>query len=189
MKKKKKILLTLWTVVYTQNFNVVLNLSCEILKPCWISHSPFLCMLYGFCLSRIISSLKLMQIALTYADCWEIFRFLLMSCRLKPSNIKPTRRTLRSVCLSVHQKVHILYWLCLIIMGYIFFNLCLFLQVEVTKYEALEALTGEVKLKQLLWDSLEEWENLENSWLQVILRGPFKGVILYFWSILNLKST
>ncbi len=43
-----------------------------------------------------------------------------------------------------------------------------FFQVEVTKYEALEELTAEVKLKQLLWDSLEEWENLENSWLQVI---------------------
>lgn len=40
--------------------------------------------------------------------------------------------------------------------------------MEVTKYEALEELTAEVKLKQLLWDSLEEWENLENSWLQVI---------------------
>uniref|UniRef100_A0A8C2GSU6 Dynein, axonemal, heavy chain 6 n=1 Tax=Cyprinus carpio TaxID=7962 RepID=A0A8C2GSU6_CYPCA len=39
-------------------------------------------------------------------------------------------------------------------------------KVEVTKYEALEELTAEVKLKQLLWDSLEEWENLENSWLQ-----------------------
>ncbi|KAK2908777.1 hypothetical protein Q8A67_004614 [Cirrhinus molitorella] len=39
-------------------------------------------------------------------------------------------------------------------------------KVEVTKYETLEELTAEVKLKQLLWDSLEEWENLENSWLQ-----------------------
>jgi len=45
--------------------------------------------------------------------------------------------------------------------------------VEVTKYDTLEELTAEVKLKQLLWDSLEEWENLENSWLQVILRGSF----------------
>ncbi|RXN25582.1 dynein heavy chain axonemal [Labeo rohita] len=39
-------------------------------------------------------------------------------------------------------------------------------KVEVTKYDTLEELTAEVKLKQLLWDSLEEWENLENSWLQ-----------------------
>ncbi|TRY65354.1 hypothetical protein DNTS_005929 [Danionella cerebrum] len=39
-------------------------------------------------------------------------------------------------------------------------------KVEVTKYEALEELTAKVKLKQLLWDSLEEWENLESSWLQ-----------------------
>lgn len=65
-------------------------------------------------------------------------------------------------------------------MVYIFFNLYLFVQVEVTKYDTLEGLTAEVKLKQLLWDSLEEWENLENSWLQVILRGPSKGVFSYF---------
>nr|XP_055061459.1 dynein axonemal heavy chain 6 isoform X1 [Misgurnus anguillicaudatus] len=39
-------------------------------------------------------------------------------------------------------------------------------KVEVTKYEALEELSAEVKLKQLLWDSLEEWDNLENSWEQ-----------------------
>ncbi|XP_056619544.1 dynein axonemal heavy chain 6 [Triplophysa dalaica] len=39
-------------------------------------------------------------------------------------------------------------------------------KVEVTKYEALEELSAEVKLKQLLWDSLEEWESLENSWKQ-----------------------
>ncbi|XP_051560675.1 dynein axonemal heavy chain 6 [Myxocyprinus asiaticus] len=39
-------------------------------------------------------------------------------------------------------------------------------KVEVTKYEALEQLSAEVKLKQLLWESLEEWENLENSWMQ-----------------------
>lgn len=58
------------------------------------------------------------------------------------------------------------------------------MQVEVTKYNALEGLTAEVKLKQLLWDSLEEWENLENSWLQVILRGSFFTfeIIDFHWS-------
>lgn len=45
--------------------------------------------------------------------------------------------------------------------------MCVFVQVEVTKYEALEELSTEVKLKQLLWDSLEEWESLEDSWKQV----------------------
>ncbi|XP_030643583.1 dynein heavy chain 6, axonemal [Chanos chanos] len=39
-------------------------------------------------------------------------------------------------------------------------------KVEVTKYEALEELSAEVKLKQLLWDSLEEWESLQASWMQ-----------------------
>ncbi len=61
-----------------------------------------------------------------------------------------------SPCLAGHHKL------------YIFLAFVCFFQVEVTKYEALEELTAEVKLKQLLWDSLEEWENLENSWLQVI---------------------
>lgn len=46
-------------------------------------------------------------------------------------------------------------------------DLCVVVQVEVTKYEALEELSAEVKLKHLLWDSLEEWESLENSWNQV----------------------
>lgn len=41
------------------------------------------------------------------------------------------------------------------------------LQVEVTKFEALEELSAEVKLKQLLWDALEEWEALESAWQEV----------------------
>ncbi|KAK3507623.1 hypothetical protein QTP70_031174 [Hemibagrus guttatus] len=39
-------------------------------------------------------------------------------------------------------------------------------KVEVTKYDSLEELSAEVKLKHLLWDSLEEWEKLQNSWIQ-----------------------
>ncbi|XP_041935143.1 dynein heavy chain 6, axonemal [Alosa sapidissima] len=39
-------------------------------------------------------------------------------------------------------------------------------KVEVTKFEALEELSAEVKLKQLLWDALEEWEALESAWLE-----------------------
>ncbi|XP_018593809.2 dynein heavy chain 6, axonemal [Scleropages formosus] len=38
-------------------------------------------------------------------------------------------------------------------------------KVEVTKYEALEELSAEVKLKQLLWDSLEEWDSHQGSWM------------------------
>ncbi|KAL1023853.1 hypothetical protein UPYG_G00047240 [Umbra pygmaea] len=37
-------------------------------------------------------------------------------------------------------------------------------KVEVTKFEALEELSMEVKLKQLLWDSLENWEALLAHW-------------------------
>ncbi|KAL4640265.1 dynein heavy chain 6, axonemal [Arapaima gigas] len=39
-------------------------------------------------------------------------------------------------------------------------------KVEVTKYEALEELSAEVKLKQLLWDSLEEWDLLQAAWMK-----------------------
>jgi dynein heavy chain len=37
-------------------------------------------------------------------------------------------------------------------------------KVEVTKFDELEEVIGEIKLKQLLWNSLEEWENLFNEW-------------------------
>lgn len=36
-----------------------------------------------------------------------------------------------------------------------------------TKYDSLEELSADVKLKHLLWDSLEEWEKWQNSWMQV----------------------
>ncbi|XP_072525800.1 dynein axonemal heavy chain 6 [Salminus brasiliensis] len=39
-------------------------------------------------------------------------------------------------------------------------------KVEVTKYESLEELSAEVKLKHLMWDALEEWDGLQNGWMQ-----------------------
>ncbi|XP_023277881.1 dynein heavy chain 6, axonemal [Seriola lalandi dorsalis] len=42
-------------------------------------------------------------------------------------------------------------------------------KVEVTKFDALEKLTGEFKLMQLLWDSLEEWDSLQDGWRQSAL--------------------
>lgn len=39
-------------------------------------------------------------------------------------------------------------------------------KVEVTKYEELEEVHAELKLKQLLWDSLEEWENCVAEWTE-----------------------
>ncbi|XP_047672459.1 dynein axonemal heavy chain 6 isoform X2 [Tachysurus fulvidraco] len=39
-------------------------------------------------------------------------------------------------------------------------------KVEVTKYDSLDELSAEMKLKHLLWDSLEEWDKLQNSWMQ-----------------------
>lgn len=41
------------------------------------------------------------------------------------------------------------------------------LQVEVTKYEELEDVHAELRLKQLLWDSLDEWDTLVATWKEV----------------------
>ena len=43
----------------------------------------------------------------------------------------------------------------------------LLLQVEVTRFEELEEVTAEVKLKQLMWDSRNEWETSYNEWMTV----------------------
>ncbi|XP_074141707.1 dynein axonemal heavy chain 6 isoform X2 [Sminthopsis crassicaudata] len=39
-------------------------------------------------------------------------------------------------------------------------------KVEVSKFEALEEVCAELKLKQLLWDSLSEWDVLQEDWLE-----------------------
>ncbi|XP_003505691.1 dynein heavy chain 6, axonemal isoform X1 [Cricetulus griseus] len=39
-------------------------------------------------------------------------------------------------------------------------------KVEVSKFDALEEVAAELKLKQLLWDSLSEWDNLQEEWLK-----------------------
>ena len=41
------------------------------------------------------------------------------------------------------------------------------LQVEVTKYEELEEVHAELKLKQLLWNSIENWDEMVNEWMEV----------------------
>ncbi|XP_044515237.1 dynein axonemal heavy chain 6 [Gracilinanus agilis] len=38
-------------------------------------------------------------------------------------------------------------------------------KVEVSKFETLEEVSAELKLKQLLWDSLSEWDDLQDNWL------------------------
>ena len=40
-------------------------------------------------------------------------------------------------------------------------------KVEVTKYDELEEVHAEMKLKQLLWDSLDEWDKLYTQWNEV----------------------
>ncbi|XP_021113900.1 dynein heavy chain 6, axonemal [Heterocephalus glaber] len=37
-------------------------------------------------------------------------------------------------------------------------------KVEVSKFEALEEVSAELKLKQLLWDSLSDWDKLQQEW-------------------------
>ena len=40
-------------------------------------------------------------------------------------------------------------------------------KVEVKKFEELEEVHAEIRLKQLLWDSLKEWDGSVDQWLQV----------------------
>ncbi|KAL4694152.1 hypothetical protein H8959_013417 [Pygathrix nigripes] len=40
-------------------------------------------------------------------------------------------------------------------------------KVEVSKFETLEEVSAELKLKQLLWDSFPEWDELQQEWLKV----------------------
>nr|XP_046259789.1 dynein axonemal heavy chain 6 isoform X2 [Scatophagus argus] len=42
-------------------------------------------------------------------------------------------------------------------------------KVEVTKFDTLEELSTEFRLKQLLWNSLEEWDSLQDGWRQSTL--------------------
>ncbi|XP_064233929.1 dynein axonemal heavy chain 6 isoform X6 [Aotus nancymaae] len=39
-------------------------------------------------------------------------------------------------------------------------------KVEVSKFEALEEVSAELELKQLLWDSFSEWDELQQEWLK-----------------------
>ena len=40
-------------------------------------------------------------------------------------------------------------------------------KVEVTKYEELEEVHSELRLKQLLWDSIDEWDKMVAEWMEV----------------------
>jgi len=44
---------------------------------------------------------------------------------------------------------------------------CLCPEVEVTKYEELEEAAAELKLKHLLWDSLQQWDLIVVDWMEV----------------------
>lgn len=39
--------------------------------------------------------------------------------------------------------------------------------MEVTEFHALEILTAQCRLSHLLWDSLDEWDSLQDGWKQV----------------------
>ena len=49
------------------------------------------------------------------------------------------------------------------------FSMLFYLKVEVTKYEELEEVHAELKLKQLLWDSIDEWDKTNDEWMAVRL--------------------
>ena len=44
-------------------------------------------------------------------------------------------------------------------------------QVEVTKFDALEEAHAELKLKDLLWKAIDEWDNYLQDWTNV--SSPF----------------
>lgn len=53
-------------------------------------------------------------------------------------------------------------------------------QVEVAKFEELEEVHAELKLKQALWNSLVEWDVVTDEWLEVgvtILHSFCRNVI------------
>lgn len=43
----------------------------------------------------------------------------------------------------------------------------LHIKMEVTVFHVLESLTAEFRLVQLLWDSQDEWDSLQDGWRQV----------------------
>ncbi|XP_075319652.1 dynein axonemal heavy chain 6 [Odontesthes bonariensis] len=43
-------------------------------------------------------------------------------------------------------------------------------KVEVTRFDTFEELSAEFRLKQLLWDSLEEWDSFQDGWQQSTLK-------------------
>lgn len=56
-----------------------------------------------------------------------------------------------------------------------------------TKFDILEELTAEFRLKQLLWDSLEEWDSLQDGWRQVrctyhIVHKSLNTIQYYVWT-------
>ena len=40
-------------------------------------------------------------------------------------------------------------------------------KVEVAKFEELEEVDAEIRLKQLLWDSLSKWDEALAEWMEV----------------------
>ena len=40
-------------------------------------------------------------------------------------------------------------------------------QVEVTKFDALEETHAELKLKDMLWNAIDEWDGLMSEWTTV----------------------
>lgn len=54
---------------------------------------------------------------------------------------------------------------------------CVCVQVEVTRFEELDETFAEVKLKQLVWDSQQDWERYFNEWMTVSSAFTFcKGI-------------
>ena len=65
-------------------------------------------------------------------------------------------------------------------------------QVEVAKFEELEEVHAELKLKQSLWNSLVDWDVVNEEWLEVrYITSPGVGIsdetLLFVFDILLLS--
>ena len=51
-----------------------------------------------------------------------------------------------------------------------------------TKFDALEEVHAELKLKELLWNAIDEWDNLLADWTQVkyAADNSLKLILLFF---------
>lgn len=119
---------------------------------------------------RIHSSLTSIQIFYKCPSFSVTFGSLLMSCSTWPPLTPPTRRN--SWCFYTPHPYTYFFFFFFKNQGrdlIIFYFVMSCLKLEVTTFEILEELKVELRLRQLLWDSVQEWDSSQNGWRMVKL--------------------